>query len=259
MRLNGGTMKSLKTIAAIILGLIVGISVPALVAGYQKKAPDSYGNERPLLRLVSVEDFPVYKPRRPSPPPLAPRGRAGTGIRGGGGEGSPVLQLAPNHVGFTIEEQPSFYWYLAQETALPIEFTLQDPRAIEPIIEIRLPLQSPTKPGVYRISLKDLGIKLDIGIQYKWSVALVHGSEQRSQDDVSLSLIERLDFLEAFPSGVPPPDAKGYAAAGIWYDAITRISKQIDGSPHDGRLKCQRASLLNQVKLSEIAKYECKE
>src|SRR5712692_2923195 len=133
--LCGEAMKSLKRMAAIILGLIVGIAAPALVAGYQKKVPDSYGNDRQLLRLVSVEDFPVYKPRRPSPPPLAPRGRVGSGVRGGGGEGSPLLPLAPDHVGFTIEEQPSLYWFLSQETSLVLEFTLRDDRSISPIIE----------------------------------------------------------------------------------------------------------------------------
>ena len=66
--LRGEAMRSLKIMAAIILGLLVGFPAPALVAGYQKKLPDSYDDDRQLLRLTAVEDFPVYKPRRPSPP-----------------------------------------------------------------------------------------------------------------------------------------------------------------------------------------------
>jgi len=253
-------MKSLKTMAAIILGLIVGISVPALVAGYQEKVPDSYGNERQLLRLVSVEDFPVYKPRRPSPPPLAPRGRVGSGVRGGGGEGSPLLPLAPDHVGFTIEEQPSLYWFLSQETSLVLVFTLRDDRSISPIIETRLP--SPAQAGVHRTSLKDLGIKLEVGVQYKWYVTLLQGPEASSKDIVAGGAIERLDLIDALPHlDVTKTEDKvyRYAKAGIWYDAIRAISEQIEASPKDASLRCKRASLLKQVELSEIAKYECKE
>jgi hypothetical protein len=251
-------MKSLKTMAAIILGLIVGILAPALVAGYQKKLPDSYGNERQLLRLVSVEDFPVYKPRRPSPPHLAPRGRVGSGVRGGGGEGSPILPLAPDHVGFTIEEQPSLYWFLSQETSSAIEFTLRDDRSISPIIETRLP--SPAQPGVHRISLKDLGIKLEIEVQYKWYVTLLQGPEASSKDIVAGGTIERMSYIDWLSLCQGKGDTVNrFAECGIWYNAIAAISEQIEASPNDFRLRCTRASLLKQVKLSEIAKYDCKE
>jgi hypothetical protein len=251
-------MKSLKRMAAIILGLIVGISVPALVAGYQKKVPDSYGDDRQLLRLVSVEDFPVYKPRRPSPPPLAPRGRVGSGVRGGDGEGSPLLPLAPDHVGFTIEEQPSLYWFLSQETSSALEFTLRDDRSISPIIEIRLP--SPAQAGVHRTSLKDLGIKLEVEVQYKWYVTLLQGPEASSKDIVAGGTIERMSFVDwlSLCQG-KEKTVNGFAECGIWYNAIASISEQIEASPHDAGLRCKRASLLKQVKLSEIAKYECKE
>jgi hypothetical protein len=245
-------------VAAIILGLVIGIPAPA--AGYQKELPDSYGHERQLFKLVSVEDFPVYKPRRPSPPPLAPRGRVGSGVRGGGGEGSPLLPLAPDHVGFTIEEQPSFYWFLSHDTSSALEFTLRDDRAVKPVVEIRL--QSPAQAGVHRTSLKDLGIKLAVGVQYKWYVTLLQGQEASSKDIVAGGTIERLDLIEALPHlEVPKTEDKvhRFAAAGIWYDAIRAISEQIEASPNDAGLRCKRAHLLKQVNLSEIAKYECKE
>ncbi len=253
-------MRSLKMVAAIILGLIVGIPAPAPVAGYQKKLPSPYGDDRQLLRLVSIEDVPVYKPRRASPPPIAPRGRVGSGVRGGGGEGSPILPLAPDHVGFTIEEQPSFYWFLSQDTPSALEFTLRDDRAIKPVIETRL--QSPAQAGVHRISLKELGVKLEVGVQYKWYVTLLQGPEASSKDIVAGGTIERLDLIEALPHldvTKTEDKAKRYAAAGIWYDAIKAVSEQIEASPGDAGLRCKRAGLLKQVNLSEIAKYDCKE
>lgn len=253
-------MRSLKMVAAIILGLLVGIPDPAPGAGFDKKLPYPDNSDKGLLRLVSVEEFPVYKPRRPSPPPLAPRGRVGSGVRGGGGEGSPILPLAPDHIGFTIEEQPAFYWFLSQDTSSVLEFTLRDDRAITPVIEIRL--QSPAQAGVHRTSLKDLGVRLEVGVQYKWYVTLLQGQEASSKDIVAGGTIERLDLIEALPHlEVPKTEDKvyRYAAAGIWYDAIKAISEQIEVFPNDAGLRCKRARLLKQVNLSEIAKYDCKE
>jgi hypothetical protein len=99
-------------------------------------------------------------------------------------------------------------------------------------------------------------------VQYKWYVTLLQGPEASSKDIVAGGVIERLDLLEALPHlDVTKTEDKvrRYAEAGIWYDAIRAISEQIEASPNDVRLRCKRASLLKQVKLSEIAKYDCKE
>jgi len=243
-------MKSLKAVAAILLVLVVGIPNPAPVAGF----------EQGLLRLVAVEEAPIYIPRRPVPPPIASRGRVGSGVRGGGGEGSPLLPLAPDHVGFTIEERPSLYWYLSQGTSSVLIFTLRDDRSITPLIETKL--QSPAQTGVHRISLKDLGIALEVGVQYRWYVTMQEGAEASSKDIVAGGAIERLDLLEALPHlEVPKTEDKVYrlAAAGIWYDAIRLISELIEASPNDPSLRCKRARLLRDGNLQEIAKYDCKE
>lgn len=257
--LYGEAMKSLKMVSAIILGFIVGFAAPTLGVGYQKKLPEPYGNDRQLLRLASAEEFPVYKPRRPSPPPLAPRGRVGSGVRGGGGEGSLILPLAPDHLGFTIEEQPSLYWFLSQDTSSALVFTLRDDRSISPIIETRLP--SPlAQAGVHRISLKDLGIKLEVDVPYKWYVTLLQGPEASSRDIVAGGTIERMPFVDWLSLCQGKGDAVSrYAECGIWYNAIAAISEQIEALPNDAGLRCKRASLLKQVNLSEIAKYDCKE
>jgi hypothetical protein len=169
--------------------------------------------------------------------------------------------LAPDHVGFTIEAQPSLYWFLAQDTSSALEFTLRDDRSISPIIDTRLP--SPAQAGVHRTSLKDLGIKLEVGVQYKWYVTLLQGPEASSKDIVAGGAIERLDLFDEALRHLEVPKTEDkvnrYAKAGIWYDAIRAISEQIEASPNDVRLRCKRASLLKQVKLSEIAKYDCKE
>jgi hypothetical protein len=253
-------MKSLKIAAVIALGFTLGMPPPAPTAGYQSNKPFPQGSNAQVRKLAAVEERPVYKPWRPGPPPIAPRGRVGSGVRGGGGEGALLLPLAPDHVGFTTEEQPSLYWYLAETTSSALEFTLRDDRTIKPVIETRI--VSPAQPGVQRVSLKDLGVKLEAGVQYRWFVTLIQGAETSSRDMVAGGIIERVELLEALPhlEAIKTEDkVSRYALAGFWYDAIKEASNQIEQSPNDQRLRCKRAFLLKQIALSEIAKRDCKE
>jgi hypothetical protein len=47
-----------------------------------------------------------------------------------------------------------------------------------------------------------------------------------------------------------------YAESGVWYDAIAAVSARISAAPGDPRPRAQRAALLDQVGLSEIAAYD---
>jgi len=204
---------------------------------------------------MSQGDLPIYKPRKQS----TPKGRVGGGIRGG--DGPALYVLAPDHVGFTKDEQPSLFWYLSKTTSLPLEFTLIDSQAIKPMIETKL--KAPAQPGVQRISLKELGIKLEPGVQYKWFITLQVGAEASSKDVVAGGTIERIPFIEAL--SIHLPSAKNgdavfrYAEAGLWYDAIATISEMIEKTPDDRKLRKQRASLLQQVNLWEVARYDSPE
>jgi len=116
---------------------------------------------------------------------------------------------------------------------------------------------------VQRISLKDLGIKLEPGVQYKWFVTLQVGAEASSKDVVAGGTIERIPFIEALSihlsSTKNGEDVFRYAEAGLWYDAIATISEMIDKAPDDRMLRKQRASLLQQVGLWEVARYDNQE
>jgi hypothetical protein len=197
----------------------------------------------------------VYKPRKQS----APKGRVGGGIRGG--DGPALYVLAPDHVGYTKDEQPLLFCYLSKPTPLPLEFTFIDSRAVRPILEARL--KTPVQPGIHRLSLKDYGIKLEPGVQYKWYVTLLLGPEASSRDIVAGGTIERIPFIEALAihlSSAKNEDAVfRYAEAGLWYDAIATISDLIETAPNDRKLKKQRAALLRQVGLWEVARYDSQE
>ena len=44
-----------------------------------------------------------------------------------------------------------------------------------------------------------------------------------------------------------------YAGAGLWYDAVDELSRQISAQPQNRALRESRASLLEQVGLAEVA------
>ena len=50
--------------------------------------------------------------------------------------------------------------------------------------------------------------------------------------------------------------ARAFAAEGVWYDAIAAISEAIDAAGGDNNLRAQRASLLEQVKLQQVAEFD---
>jgi hypothetical protein len=214
-------------------------------------------SEPPDQKLLSPVGMPVYHP------PLrgAPGGRIGGGTRGIGDELIGLCALAPNHVGLTVQEQPTLYWFLSKPTKHPIEVTIILEEATHPLLEKSLTL--PVQPGIYALSLKDLDVRLSIATPYRWFVALVPHPDRRSQDILAGGMIERIELSEALRVKLSQADRREahqiYAESGIWYDTIMAISELIAGNPNDSTLRNQRAALLEQVGLSEVAQYEMKQ
>ena len=198
--------------------------------------------------------LPVYKPRGGK----TPRARVGGVARGSGGKDPVVVALVPDHVGLTNRREPCLYWYLSQVTTLPVIFTLREDEAVRPILEV--PVKPPQHPGIQVIRLKDFGIELKEEVAYRWFISLQRDPDSPSQDIVTGGMIERVPFVEALAINLaytgPSDNVRLYADAGLWYDALTAISDQIDASPDDPIFRRQRAALLKQVGLSEIAEAE---
>ncbi len=217
-----------------------------------KKNAISIPNNRKLIPI----DMPEYIP----PNRGAPRALVGGGSRGTGTGSFTLSLIAPDHVGLTVQRQPSLYWYLSESTRDRIEFTLIDNQAIEPLLEINLGTQ--IEPGVHHISLTDYGMNLISGKQYYWFVALVPDSDHRSKDTIAGAVIEYIEPPKELTKNlihtekVKVPHV--YAETGIWYDAISSISNLINNSPDNITLRKQRASLIEQVGLQKVAEYELK-
>jgi len=195
---------------------------------------------------------PIYKP----PTRGAPGGRVGGGTRGKD-QVFILSVLAPNHTGLTSQDQPDLYWYISKSVSSPIEFTLIDDGATPIIEKVLVP---PAKIGIQRLQLSELGVRLEAGKQYRWFLTLVSDSKRRSKDVLAGATIERLDLHESLDAPVSALDrisaARHYAEAGYWYDAIALLSEQIEATPRDPNPRNQRAALLQQVGLEEIAGYD---
>jgi Flp pilus assembly protein TadD len=98
------------------------------------------------------------------------------------------------------------------------------------------------------------------GKQYQWSVTLVTNPKRRSKDILAGATIERFALSEATASKLTQADrseaVRLYAEAGHWYDAVAVLSELIDANPTDATLRKQRAALLQQVGLTEIAEHD---
>ena len=169
-----------------------------------------------------------------------------------------LFPLAPDHTGLTIQEQPSLYWYLSRPTSYPVEFTIIADGARQPLLERRL--SDSLRLGMQRVRLADYGVRLSVGVPYRWSVAVVVDPDNRSRDVIAGGTIERV----APPAELLAKSARAgktrapyiYAEAGLWYDALTAISDLIDAAPEDRTLRQGRASLLEQVGLPQIAELD---
>ena len=91
-------------------------------------------------------------------------------------------------------------------------------------------------------------------------VALVTDANNRSKDLVASGVIKRIEPSADLKSKVSQAGhgslAAVYADAGIWYDALSVLSDEIDAHPNDKALRLARADLLNQVGLKAAAQAE---
>ena len=195
----------------------------------------------------------LYIPPRKGAP--APGLRRGGGTRGTNKSVPMISLLAPDHVGVTLLDQPVLFWFTPTNHNLSYEFTLIADNAETPAVETKLP--SPARAGIQQIRLADYNAKLLSGERYQWSVALVMDPDEPSANVVAKGAIERVDrnkLEHPLSSDVGKTDApRRYAEAGVWYDALMAVSNLIQANPADAGLMQQRASLLEQGGLGEVA------
>jgi hypothetical protein len=246
-------MPVLMRIAAILVGTTLALTLPLLSA--EKPSAAAAAAQVPSPGEPTDPTLPVYK----APQGKTPRARVGGVTRGSLGKDPNVVALVPDHVGLTIKPKPKLHWYISQATKLPTIFTFREDEAVRPMVET--PLKPPECPGIYSVQLKEFGIELKESVAYRWYISVQRDRDSPSQDIVTGGIIERIPLVEAlvlFPGFTDESDPLQLAKTGLWYDALRVISDRIEAAPRDPGLRWQRAALLQQVGLSEIAELDLK-
>lgn len=180
------------------------------------------------------------------------------GSRGSGPETVALDVLAPGEVGLTTQDQPSLFWFQSKPANARFELTLLQDNKIKPLVDVKV--ERAAKAGIQRLRLNDQNVKLVPGVEYQWVVALITDPDNRSKDLVASGVIKRIepsaDLKEKLGKADPGSLPAVYAEAGIWYDALSVLSDQIDAHPDDQALRQTRADLLRQVGLKKAATAE---
>jgi len=187
---------------------------------------------------------------------LAPR-RVGGNARGIPETMPAVAVLAPDHLALTVSERPTLYWYLSRPTAARIELVVVDPRDARPVVEAVVPGD---RAGIQAFSLAERGVRLEPGVAYEWSVAVVADPAQRSRDVVAGGAVQRVEPSATLRSRLAASSegerAAVLAGEGIWYDALAALSEPIAARPGDANLRARRAAVLEQAGLADVAAFE---
>ena len=194
--------------------------------------------------------MPLFKPTNLG----APMTRLGGATRSATGSVPRTEALVPEVAGHTLQAQPVLYWYLAGKTDDRIDFALIGVDPINPIREVTL--EGPFEPGIQRIRLADYGVELQPDLEYQWFVRVIPNPDQRLYDRVVGGGIQRIEpsaELDAKLAATDRGDAHYVLAeAGIWYDALDSLSRQIEATPDNENLRAQRTALFDQVGLENV-------
>ena len=198
-------------------------------------------------------------------PPLrgAPSVRAGGATRSLKKQDSPrqtknVQVLAPRHIGLTISGKPTLYWYVAKPSKRRFELAIRVDGIFRTVF--RRDLAKRAKPGIHALDLADHNVALKIDTEYRWSMAVVDDAGRRVKEMVASGTIRRisprLSLVQKLSERSGTPKFYVYAEEGIFYDAIDELSKGIALRRDDRKLRQLRASLMDQIGLSQLATYD---
>ena len=234
---------------------ILTLLLPALM-GADPAFAQAAGPSTAPVKTEAAKPAPKVKFRPPSTGAASVRVTGGS--RGTGATLTTLDVLAPDDIGVTIQEQPSLFWFQSQPSDASFELTLLQEGRIDPLVQVAVGRSS--RAGIQRLKLSDHGGKLVPGVEYQWVVALVTDPENRSTDLVASGVIKRLEpsaaLKQEIASATPETLANVYAEAGIWYDALTVLSDQIDAAPGNKGLRQARADLIQQIGLKAAADAE---
>lgn len=158
-----------------------------------------------------------------------------------------VLARAPgNHTGLTLSRTPRLWWALDQPTDLPIQITIVDGDAIDPLVRVELP--GPHAAGLHSFDLAKQGAELSPDVEYRWFVSIVVDPDRPSRNPVSAGSLRVAGASDARRQSVGAADAavrgNKFAELGLWYDAFDFYASLAEAHPEVERLAAYRDRLV---------------
>jgi hypothetical protein len=195
---------------------------------------------------------------RDSRPPVQSGGpRVVRGKCGDLPQGSFTALVPENKIARTVSDYPTFFFYLPQPNAELAEFILEDENGnliygqalkiknLSGVIGVSIPANTNVPP-------------LEVGKKYSWVFSLVCDPEDRSADKVERVTVRRVelsaDILRQLENADPRRKTFIYAENGIWQDALSNLAAARRTNPNDPVFQTDWESLLDSVRLREIAK-----
>ncbi|MEG4121667.1 DUF928 domain-containing protein [Microcoleus sp. N9_B4] len=244
---------NLTSVGSIVLIATLNISQLAVVGQPSINTPDRPPNSIPGgPRFIPPTEGIVED----SGPPTQP----GRPVRGGCGSISQLglTALVPtNKMGRTVSDYPTFFFYLPKTEAESAEFILKDQSGKE---IYKQDLTITNLSGVIGVSIpanKNVP-PLELGKSYRWNFTVICNSQDRSADQIEIGTVRRVELSEDIRRQLDQADPRQktviYAENGIWQDALSTLAAARRDQPNDTTFKADWESLLDSVKLGEIAK-----
>ncbi len=237
--------------SAIHTGILAGI----LILSVQTPVADENRNRQGANKDTRPPPSPmVYRP----PFRGAPSNRVLGGTRNAGTRSTVLSVISPEHTGLSGSPQPNLYFFVSDDVDDDVQIALTRRNAIEPIIDRTI--SGGIAAGIHLVSLASMGVSLNIGQEYRFSVAIIHDSANRSKDTVSSGFIARAQDLSSLEGKIESDDdrdlAHVYAENGLWYDAFAAVSRADFADGADESYHQVRADLLKQVGLGHVASHD---
>jgi Domain of Unknown Function (DUF928) len=162
-----------------------------------------------------------------------------------------VLARAPgNHTGLTLSRSPRLWWALDQPTDLPIQITIVDGEAIDPIVRVELP--GPHAAGLHAFDLSQQGVELLPDVDYRWFVSIVVDPDRPSRNPVSAGSLRVAGATDGRRETVSSASASArgnkFAELGLWYDAFDFYASLAEAHPEVEQLATYRDRLVEVAK-----------
>lgn len=164
-----------------------------------------------------------------------------------------VALIPPANRGLTIAERPTFFFYVPGTSAKTAEFVLEDNDAKQ-VVAMQVKLSGTA--GVVSLTPPPTAPALRNGQTYRWIFSLVCSEEGDLRDPLVTGKVQRIqptaDLTNRLANASPLEQVKLYAAAGIWYEAITQLAALRQTQPNDPKLAEAWRTLLDSVGLNAI-------